>query len=107
MTSTDIVILLLIGGGAIMGLMRGFVCELLSLIAWGLSVVAIRLFQAPAAAMMAGWIGTSSGQDGVPSAFSSSRASCSTVGARNSVVSGSFRPVIRSTSSKSRRARSE
>lgn len=61
MTATDIVILLLIGGGALMGMMRGFVCEMLSLIAWGLSVIAIRFFQAPVADRMTDWVGTSSG----------------------------------------------
>ena len=61
MTALDILVLLLIGGCAILGLMRGFVMETLSLIAWVLAIFAIRLFHAPAAAILTEYVGTSSG----------------------------------------------
>jgi uncharacterized membrane protein required for colicin V production len=43
MTALDIIVLFLIGAGAIFGFMRGFVQEALSLIAWLLIIAAIRL----------------------------------------------------------------
>ena len=61
MTSLDIIVLLLLGGGAVFGFMRGFVQELLSLCAWVLAFVAIWLFYEPVAAMLAGVIGTEGG----------------------------------------------
>jgi len=42
MTGFDIIVLLIVGVGAIGGFMRGFVQEVLSLAAWVLSVLAIR-----------------------------------------------------------------
>lgn len=42
MTGFDIIVLLLVGVGAIAGFMRGFVQEVLSLAAWVLAVLAIR-----------------------------------------------------------------
>ncbi len=47
MNAVDILVLLLIGGCAIFGLLRGFVTETLSLIAWVAGIVAISLFHAP------------------------------------------------------------
>lgn len=61
MTALDIFVLLLIGGGAVFGLMRGFVMETLSLIAWVLAIFAIRLFHAPVAEMLTAFVGTESG----------------------------------------------
>lgn len=57
MTALDILVLLLIGGGAVMGFLRGFVMETLSLIAWVLGVFAISLFQGPVADLLSRWIG--------------------------------------------------
>ena len=45
MTGFDIVILLLVGAGAVAGFFRGFVEEVLSLVAWVFAVVAIRYMQ--------------------------------------------------------------
>ena len=61
MTALDIVVLLLIGIAALAGVLRGFVTEILSLIAWVAGVAALRLFYAPGAALAASWTGTETG----------------------------------------------
>ncbi|AMK24218.1 MULTISPECIES: CvpA family protein [unclassified Sphingobium] len=61
MNAIDILVLLLIGGCAIFGLMRGFVQETLSLIAWVLAIFAIRLFHASATELVTPFIGSTSG----------------------------------------------
>ncbi|WP_114226496.1 MULTISPECIES: CvpA family protein [Sphingomonas] len=47
MTALDVFVLILLGGGALVGFVRGFVHEVLSLAAWLGAVVAIKLFHAP------------------------------------------------------------
>ena len=47
MTALDMAMLLLMGGMAVAGFMRGFVQEVLSLLAWFVAIVAVRLFLAP------------------------------------------------------------
>lgn len=44
MTALDILVLLLLGGGAMLGFVRGFVHETLSLIAWIAAIAALKLF---------------------------------------------------------------
>nr|WP_087575613.1 CvpA family protein [Sphingomonas sp. CDS-1] len=61
MNAIDILVLLLIGGCAIFGLMRGFVQETLSLIAWVLAIFAIRLFHASATELVMPFVGSTSG----------------------------------------------
>lgn len=61
MNAVDILVLLAIGGCAIFGLLRGFVQETLSLIAWVLAIFAIRLFHASVAELLTPFIGTESG----------------------------------------------
>ncbi|MBB6190414.1 membrane protein required for colicin V production [Sphingobium wenxiniae] len=61
MNAVDILVLLAIGGCAVFGLLRGFVQETLSLIAWVLAIFAIRLFHASVAELLAPLIGTESG----------------------------------------------
>ena len=61
LTGMDIVVLLVIGGAAVLGFMRGFVTEVLALLAWVLVVLAIKLFHVPVAAMLAGVVGTAQG----------------------------------------------
>lgn len=61
MTALDIFVFFLIGGGAVFGLIRGFVMETLSLIAWVLAVFAIRMFHAPVSAILTEYVGTTSG----------------------------------------------
>lgn len=59
MTSLDLLMLLLLGGCAFFGFLRGFVQEVLSLLAWVLAVVAVWLFLAPVSDLLAVWLGTS------------------------------------------------
>src|SRR3546814_187802 len=61
MNAIDILVLLLIGGCAIFGLMRGFVQETLSLIAWVLAIFAIRLFHASVTELATSFVGSTSG----------------------------------------------
>jgi membrane protein required for colicin V production len=61
MNAIDILVLLLFGGCALFGLMRGFVQETLSLIAWVLGIFAIRLFHGSAAEILTPFVGSTSG----------------------------------------------
>ncbi len=61
MTALDILTLLLAGGAGLLGLQRGFVTEALSLAAWLVAVMAVKLFHAPVARMLASSVGTESG----------------------------------------------
>jgi membrane protein required for colicin V production len=54
LTALDIVTLLLVGGAAVLGGMRGFVGEVLSLFAWVAAVIALRFFFAPVADWLTG-----------------------------------------------------
>lgn len=54
MTALDIFVLLAIGGGALVGFVRGFVQEALVLAAWAAGVVALILFHAPVAEAVSG-----------------------------------------------------
>lgn len=58
MTALDIIVLLLVGGSLIFGFMRGFVCEILSLLAWVAAIVALKLFHEPLAAWLTGPVGS-------------------------------------------------
>lgn len=61
MTALDIIALVLLGGGAALGAMKGFVHEALSLFAWVLAVLAVKFLHAPATDALASPIGTGSG----------------------------------------------
>ena len=61
MTALDIIALVLLGGGAVFGAMRGFVHEALSLIAWVLAVLAVKFFHTPAMNALAAPVGSGSG----------------------------------------------
>jgi membrane protein required for colicin V production len=61
MTALDIIVLFLLGGGAVFGFMRGFVQEALSLVAWLMIIVAIRIFHGPTTAALSEAVGTESG----------------------------------------------
>ena len=61
LTALDIVVLLVIGGAAALGVARGFVAEVLSLFAWVASVFALKLLHAPLTQTLAGVIGTVAG----------------------------------------------
>ena len=61
LNALDILVLLTIGGAALLGVKRGFVTEVLSLFAWVGIVFALKIFHAPLAAALTGPIGTGSG----------------------------------------------
>ncbi|MBS0503790.1 MAG: CvpA family protein [Proteobacteria bacterium] len=61
MTALDIVAVVLLGGGAVIGALRGFVQEALSLFAWVLAVLAVTFLYTPTTDLLAGPIGTGSG----------------------------------------------
>lgn len=61
LSAIDIIVLLAVGGAAVLGFMRGFVTEVLSLMAWLLVVVALRLLHTPLAALLAPPVGTVQG----------------------------------------------
>ncbi|MET0364003.1 MAG: CvpA family protein [Sphingobium sp.] len=61
MTAMDIIVVLLMGINGIIGFRRGFVCEALSLVGLALAITAVRLFHAPFAEMLAGFVGTEGG----------------------------------------------
>lgn len=54
-------VLLLVGLAAVLGLMRGFVVEAVSLAAWVIAIAAVKAVGEPVAAMLTGPIGTSGG----------------------------------------------
>src|SRR3954470_1571239 len=58
LTALDIVVILLIGAGALFGWLRGFVCEVLSLLAWFLAIAALRYLYEPVHSLLVGPIGT-------------------------------------------------
>lgn len=61
LTGVDIIVLLLVIGGGVLGWVRGFVTELLSLFAWVAVVIALKALHAPVAKMLAPHVGTASG----------------------------------------------
>lgn len=61
MSSLDIFVLLLMGGGAVFGFLRGFVQEAFSLIAWVLVIAAVRLLHTPLTDRLIAPIGTEGG----------------------------------------------
>jgi len=60
MTALDMAMLLMTGVMAVFGFMRGFVQEVLSLLAWVAAVIAVRLFLAPITDLVGVWIGAGS-----------------------------------------------
>ncbi len=61
MTALDIIVLFMLGGGAVFGFMRGFVQEALSLIAWIMVIAAVRILHGPTTSIMSEWVGTEGG----------------------------------------------
>ena len=61
LTPLDILVLIFVGGGALLGTMRGFVYEVLSLFAWAAVVVALKLFYTPAALLLGDYLHTHTG----------------------------------------------
>jgi membrane protein required for colicin V production len=58
LTALDILVVLLIGAGLLLGLLRGFVAEILSLFAWILAILALRYFHEPVANALIGPVGS-------------------------------------------------
>ena len=61
MSGLDIFVLILMGGAAVLGFLRGFVQEVLSLIAWILVVIGVRILHTPITDRLIGPIGSESG----------------------------------------------
>jgi len=61
MTALDIIVIALIGVGALFGWLRGFVHEVLSLFAWFLAIMALRYLHGPVRDLLEGPVGTVSG----------------------------------------------
>jgi membrane protein required for colicin V production len=61
MTALDILVLLVVGSAAVLGMSRGFVTETLSLAAWVLAILAVKLLHAPVSGALAGMVGTEAG----------------------------------------------
>ena len=61
MTGFDIAVLLLVGVGAVAGFLRGFVQEVLALLAWVFALFAIHFMHTPLSAALEPTIGTESG----------------------------------------------
>jgi membrane protein required for colicin V production len=61
MTALDMLVLIALGGCAVFGFMRGFVQEVLSLLAWVLAIVAVRMFLAPVTDLVGVWLGGTGG----------------------------------------------
>jgi membrane protein required for colicin V production len=61
LTALDIITLLLVGGGIVFGFLRGFVGELLSLLAWFAAIIALKTLHDPVSANLVGFVGTRAG----------------------------------------------
>ena len=61
MTAFDIIVLFFLGGGAVLGFVRGFVEEALALISWILIIPAIRFLHDPVTLMLTEPVGTEAG----------------------------------------------
>jgi membrane protein required for colicin V production len=61
MTALDVITLLLVGGGLVLGAMRGFVGEMLSLAAWVIGIFALKLLHTPLTGALEGPVGTWAG----------------------------------------------
>ena len=61
LTALDMLVLIVVAGAAIMGMVRGFVTEVLSLFAWVAITAALKLFHIALAAALVKVVGTASG----------------------------------------------
>lgn len=61
LTAFDFAVLVIVAFAAIGGLVRGFVGEVVSLLAWAAGVLAVRYFHAEAKAVVDGWIANEAG----------------------------------------------
>ena len=61
LTALDIVVILAVGGGAVLGILRGFVTEILSLFAWVAAILALKFFHPALSAALVEPVGTRAG----------------------------------------------
>jgi membrane protein required for colicin V production len=61
LTALDMIVILLIAAGAVVGWLRGFVSEILSLFAWFLAIMALRYLHAPVRDLLVHPVGTVAG----------------------------------------------
>lgn len=61
MTALDIIVLLLVGWNLVRGAMKGFVWEVLSLAAWIVAIIFLKLLHTPATNALEGAVGTRAG----------------------------------------------
>ena len=61
MTALDIFVILVVGGAALIGFVRGFAHEVLALFAWIVAIVALKLFHEPLAGRLVESVGTEAG----------------------------------------------
>lgn len=61
LTLLDIIVIIFVGGGALLGVMRGFVMEVLSLFAWMATVIALKVFYTPVALLLGAHLHTKAG----------------------------------------------
>jgi membrane protein required for colicin V production len=57
LTALDVLVILLVGGGLVLGFLRGFVTEILSLLAWVAAILALKALHGPATAVLAPTVG--------------------------------------------------
>jgi membrane protein required for colicin V production len=61
LTGLDMITLLLVGGGLVLGFMRGFITEVLSLLSWVAAILALKFLHGPIAAALEEPVGTEAG----------------------------------------------
>jgi membrane protein required for colicin V production len=61
MTALDIFVVLLLGGSAMVGFVRGFAHEVLALVAWVVAILALKFLHAPLASRLAASVGSDAG----------------------------------------------
>ncbi|WP_293883797.1 CvpA family protein [Sphingomonas sp.] len=61
LTGLDVLVLLIVAAAAVFGFLRGFVSETMSLAAWVLAILAVKMLHAPVAAALVDPIGTDTG----------------------------------------------
>ena len=61
LTALDIIVIILVGAGLVFGFLRGFVFEILSLLAWFMAIIALRYFHEPVRDLLLSPVGTAAG----------------------------------------------
>jgi membrane protein required for colicin V production len=61
MSALDVFVIVLLGGGAMIGFVRGLVHETLSLLAWVVAIIMLRMFHTPVSVSLAGAVGSATG----------------------------------------------